>query len=158
MRILLTVFFIVLYVTPFAQEKFTISGYIKDAASGESVIGATIKVVEPLQSVGSNLYGFYSLTLQKGQHQLTVSHVSYQTFDTIINLDGNVKLDFLLSAKPASMDEVRVYSRRRDDNVKTAQMGKIDLSVSQIKNIPAFLGEVDIMKTLQLVARCTQCR
>ena len=151
MRILLVPFFMFASLSCLAQEKFTISGYIKDASSGESVIGATVKVVNPLQSVGSNLYGYYSLTLPKGKQQISVSHVSFQTLDTTLELEGDVKVDFLLLNKPSSMTEVRVYSRRRDDNVKTAQLGKIDLSVNQIKNIPAFLGEVDIMKTLQLL-------
>lgn len=140
-----------LSVSCFAQNKFTISGYVRDSASGETVIGATVTVNDLSRSVSSNQYGYYSLTLDSGAYDLTVSHVSYQTKQYHAELNENQKLDFLLSSKSASIREVVVYSRRKDANIRNAQMGRIDLSINQIKNIPAFLGEVDILKTLQLL-------
>src|SRR5687768_5990462 len=123
--------------TASAQEKFTISGYIRDSATGETIIGATVQVTDKAETVTSNQYGYYSLTLNKGEHALTVSHVSYQTVPFSTKLQVNLQHDFLLLPKSAAMNEVLVYSRRRDHNVKTAQLGRIDLSVNQIKNIPA---------------------
>jgi hypothetical protein len=135
----------------FAQQKYTLNGYIKDTVSGESVIGATITVNNYSKAVSSNQYGFYSITLDSGRYDFTISHVSYQSQPYHLDLHQNQKADFLLLPKTAAMSEVLVYSRRKDANVRNAQMGRIDLSINQIRNIPAFLGEVDILKTLQLL-------
>ncbi|GAA4752529.1 TonB-dependent receptor [Flavisolibacter ginsenosidimutans] len=132
-----------------AQTKFTVNGYVKDSASGESIVGAT--VVIDGKSVGSNQYGFYSITLDSGEYDLTVSHVSYLSQSQRISLSQNLQQNIFLLPKAAALSEVIVYNRRRDVNVRAAQMGQIDLSVNQIKNIPAFLGEVDILKAIQLL-------
>ncbi|HEX2534873.1 MAG TPA: TonB-dependent receptor [Chitinophagaceae bacterium] len=134
-----------------AQKGFTVNGYVRDTVTGELVIGATISVVGSNRSVASNQYGYYSLTLDSGAYTFSVSHVSYVTQPFTVVLDGNREQNFLLIPRAALQNEVVVYSRRRDANVRNAQMGKIDLSVAQIKNIPAFLGEVDILKTIQLL-------
>ncbi len=135
--------------TATAQSKFTINGYVKDSASGESVIGATLTVNG--RTVSSNGYGFYSITLDSGEYDFTVSHVAYLAQSVRRSLAQNLQQNFFLLSKSAALNEVVVYSRRRDANVKAAQMGKIDLSINQIKNIPAFLGEVDILKAIQLL-------
>ena len=132
-----------------AQTKYTVSGYVKDSASGESVVNATIVVNG--KTVGSNGYGFYSITLDSGDYDFTVSHVSYLTQSTRIALTKNVERNVYLLSKATALSEVVVYSRRRDMNVKNAQMGQLDLSINQIRNIPAFLGEVDIIKAIQLL-------
>jgi len=134
-----------------AQQKFTLSGYIRDSLSGESVISATISVNGQSKGVTSNQYGFYSLTLEEGSYLLTVSHVSYQpqVIDIVFERDSSFNIRLL--PRTAAGDEVVVYSKRRDANVKNAQMGRVDLSIERIKNIPAFLGEVDILKAIQLL-------
>ncbi|GAB4091959.1 TonB-dependent receptor [Flaviaesturariibacter terrae] len=134
-----------------AQTKYTISGYVRDSATGETVIGATISLAGTGRSVTSNQYGYYSLSSEGGEYTLTASHVSFFAMGRPLSLHANVQLNLLLQSKSAAMTEVVVYSRRRDANVKNTQMGKIDLSMAQIKNIPAFLGEVDILKTIQLL-------
>lgn len=134
-----------------AQSKYTVNGYIKDSSTGESVIGATISVVGQQKAVSSNQYGFYSLTLEEGSYQLSVAHVSYLTRQLDVALRENRELNFNLAARSTGMSEVVVYSRRRDGNIKNAQMGRIDLSVTQIKNIPALLGEVDVLRAIQLL-------
>ena len=133
------------------QTKFTVNGYVRDSTTGETVIGASIAVNSIGKTVATNQYGYYSITLDEGEYELTASHITYFVSSTKITLDQNRKLDFLLTSKAAAMEEVVLYSRRKDANVKNAQMGKIDLSMDQIKNIPSFLGEVDIMKTIQLL-------
>lgn len=132
-----------------AQNKFTLNGYVKDSTSGESIISATVSVNGKL--VNSNQYGFYSITLEEGEYDILISHVSFLTQGFRINLNSNIERNIFLLPKSAALDEVVVYSGRRDQNVRNAQMGKIDLSINQIKNIPAFLGEVDILKTIQLL-------
>jgi hypothetical protein len=132
-----------------AQQKFTLNGYVRDSTSGELVIGATVAVNG--KTVTTNQYGFYSITLEPGTYQVLVSHVSYLAQSFQLDLKQNVEFPVLLLPKSAALNEVVLYSRRRDANVRNAQMGRIDLSINQIKNIPAFLGEVDILKTIQLL-------
>src|SRR5688572_12024438 len=132
-----------------AQSKFTINGYVKDSASGESIIGATINING--KAIGSNQYGFYSMTLDSGEYDLSISHVSYLTQSQRITLNQILELNLFLLAKSADLSEVVIYSRRRDANVRNAQMGQIDLSIDQIKGVPAFMGEVDILKAIQLL-------
>lgn len=134
-----------------AQTRFTLNGYVRDSLSGESVIGATITINGQSRGVTSNQYGFYSLTVDEGDYQLQFSHISYSTSVYFIRLHSNQSLNISLQPKTASIEEVVVYSKKRDGNVKNAQMGKIDLSMSQVRNIPAFMGEVDILKALQLL-------
>ena len=149
MRLFFSLAFIMSGLFVSAQKKFTLNGYVKDSASGETIISATLAING--KSVTSNPYGFYSITLDEGEYDVLVSHVSYlaQTFH--VSLDRNVEFNISLVSKAAAMNEVIIYSRRRDANVKNAQMGKIDLSVNQIRNIPAFMGEVDILKAIQLL-------
>ncbi len=133
------------------QNKFTISGYVKDSLSGETVIGASVNVNEASKTVSTNQYGYFSITLDSGFYDLTISHVSFFASSIPVQLNRNLELDILLISKAAAMTEVVVYSKKKDANVRNAQMGKIDLSINQIKGIPAFLGEVDILKTIQLL-------
>jgi hypothetical protein len=133
----------------FAQNKFTLNGYIKDSTNGESVISASISVDG--KSVTSNQYGFFSITLAEGEYAVLISHISFLTQSFHLSLHGNVQRNIFLLLKSSALAEVVVFSKRKDNNVKSAQMGKIDLSINQIKNIPAFLGEVDILKTIQLM-------
>lgn len=128
-----------------------LNGYVRDSLSGETIIGATISVEGQSKSVTSNQYGFYSITLDKGSYTIQVSHVSYFGKSFLVELDSSVSLNADLISKSSLISEVVVYSRRRDGNVKNAQMGKVDLSMNQIKNIPAFMGEIDLLKALQLL-------
>ena len=141
----------VLAQSPLKAIRFTLNGYVKDSLSGETIIGATISVNGQSKGVASNQYGFYSITLDEGSYTITTSHVSYLGKSVTINLRDNQSHNFDLVSKSASIGEVIVYSRKRDGNVKNAQMGKIDLSINQIRNIPAFLGEVDPLKAIQLL-------
>lgn len=134
-----------------AQEKFTISGYIKDSTSNETVIGATVTVKGRTKGITSNQYGFYSITLEKGNYTISVSHVGYQTKELSFDLKENLQFNFDVSPRIAIAQEIIVYSKKRDLNVTSAQMGKFELSMNQIKSIPALAGEVDPMKVLQLL-------
>jgi hypothetical protein len=137
--------------SPGKSSRFTLNGYVKDSLSGETIIGATISVNGQSKGVASNQYGFYSITLDEGIYTITASHVSYLGKSVTIDLRDNQSYNFDLVSKSASIGEVIVYSRKRDGNVKNAQMGKIDLSINQIRNIPAFMGEVDPLKAIQLL-------
>jgi hypothetical protein len=151
MRFLILVLCLLFGLLANGQSKFTVNGYVKDSATGETIVGATITIVGQSKTVSTNQYGFYSITLDEGSYGLSVSHVSYFAKQMDLSLTDNRELDILLPSKAAAMNEVVVFSRRKDANVRNAQMSKIELSINQIKGVPAFLGEVDILKTIQLL-------
>jgi hypothetical protein len=132
-------------------KRYTISGYVRDKATGETLIGASITIKGNSKGISSNQYGFYSITLNGGEYTLVTTFINYQaniiqlrlTADTVMNID--------LSSGISLSQEVIVTSRKRDNNVKTAQLGKISLPIEQIKSVPAFLGEVDLLKVVQLL-------
>ncbi|MFY7964368.1 MAG: TonB-dependent receptor [Chitinophagaceae bacterium] len=134
-----------------AQQKFTINGYIKDSLTGESLIGANLFAKTEGRGVTSNLYGFYSITLKSGNYTLLCSFSGYQPKEINVNLLSNQQITIALLPNNDEMKEVVVSARKRDNNVKTAQMGKIDINVANARALPAFLGEVDLLKTLQLL-------
>lgn len=131
--------------------RFSLNGYVKDSLSGETIIGATITVNGQPKGVASNQFGFYSITLDEGNYTITASHISYVAKPFTVQLSSSQSYNFDLVPKSSANTEVVVYSKRRDANVKNAQMGKIDLSMNQIRNVPAFLGEVDPLKVIQLL-------
>jgi hypothetical protein len=134
------------------SQKFTINGYVKDATSGETLIGASISATESGKGVTTNAYGFYSLTLEQGFYEFVVSYVGYETQVQRINLNANQTLNFQMAPEKSNQtEEVVVTGKRRDQNVRMAQMGKVDLSIEKIKQIPALMGEVDVLKAIQLL-------
>ncbi|MBL7727128.1 MAG: TonB-dependent receptor, partial [Dinghuibacter sp.] len=135
----------------FAQQKFTLSGFVKDTASGETLIGANLSIKGFSKGVNSNQYGFYSITLPEGNYTVDVSFAGYQPKQLTVNLTANTTLEILLRQKLVSSEQVVVLAKRRDANVKNAQMGKIDLSVDKIKALPSLMGEVDILRVIQLL-------
>jgi TonB dependent receptor/CarboxypepD_reg-like domain/TonB-dependent Receptor Plug Domain len=152
MKIFLLVFLFVLSsVTGLAQNKYTISGYIKDSLNGETLIGATIAVQGQTKGISSNLYGFYSITLDEGKYILICTFIGYRIKAVSIDLRADTKINFEVLPKSYLAEEVVVSAKKRDANVKNAQMGKFTLPIEQIKSIPAFLGEVDLLKTIQFL-------
>ena len=136
--------------TGFAQNKYTISGYVKDFQNGETLIGASIAVQGASKGITSNQFGFYSITLATGKYVLIASYAGYQPKSIEINLIADQPLNFDLLTR-AALQEIIISTKKRDANVKNAQMGKFVLPIEQIKAVPAFLGEVDLLKTIQLL-------
>ncbi len=136
----------------FGQNKFTVSGYAKDAKTGEALIGATVFINEiPSAGITTNAYGFYSLTVQQGNYNITSLFVGYNPSSKSIQLNQNQKIDFELSEKVTELNEVVVTSERRKENVEKPQMGVNNLSIKEIKSIPALFGERDVLKSIQLL-------
>lgn len=135
----------------FAQQKFTISGTIKDVQTGETLIGATLRIDEkPNLGVSANEYGFYSLSLPKGNYTLKVSFVGYDEKRIVIKLDSSMNINFKLESQKA-LAEVVVYAKRKDDNLTKAVMGTETLNMKDIAKVPVVFGEKDILKTIQLL-------
>src|SRR6266496_2080254 len=152
-KIFLSILFISALNVAWSQSRFTLNGYVRDSISGELIIGATIIASNSgsVKGVSSNQYGFYSITLDEGNYVMSVSHISYQTKIIPLNLKQNASRNLELIPKTTITEAVVIYTKRRDANVKNPQMGKVDLSIEKIKTIPAFLGEIDILKAIQLL-------
>ncbi|WP_211093307.1 TonB-dependent receptor [Flammeovirga agarivorans] len=135
-----------------AQEKqFTISGYVKDNSSGETLIGASVYSAEAKAGVITNPYGFYSLTLPEGTHNISFKFVGFQTFNKEISLTANQKLNINLVSADVELAEVVVTGEREDANVADVQMSTQKMEIETILKIPALLGEVDVIKSIQLL-------
>lgn len=140
----------------YSQEKFTISGYVRDSLSMETLIGATITLNAkpsgevPAKTVTSNQYGFFSITLPAAEYLIVISFAGYQPHAESLALSKDTMINFSLNQRSV-LETVIVSSRRRDQNVNNAQMGRIDLTTAQVKSVPVLLGEVDLLKTLQLL-------
>lgn len=135
----------------FSQSRYTVSGYIKDSLNGETLISATISVQGMQKNIASNQFGFYSITLAQGNYKLICSYTGYQQKEVEVALNVDKQLNFEMPPKITVTQEVVISAKVKDANVRNAQMGKIDLSMEQIKAVPALLGEVDILKTIQLL-------
>ncbi|MBK9958235.1 MAG: TonB-dependent receptor [Chitinophagaceae bacterium] len=148
----IVVFFIVCYmqVPALYAQKHTISGYVKDAVSGESLIGATISVKGLSKGITTNAYGFYSISFAATKQEVYYSYVGYKAQNFSFSLTRDTSINISLYPVKALTEEVVVVSKK-SGNVKSAQMGRVTLPVDQLKTIPAFLGEVDILKTIQLL-------
>lgn len=133
------------------KKKYTINGYIKDQFSGETLIGATLSVKGISKGVSSNGFGYYSLTLNEGNYEINCSFIGYQSEKIIILLNSDTVLNISLNPTTALSQEVVITASKKDNNVKSAQMGKTTLPIDQIKSVPAFLGEVDLLKVVQLL-------
>ena len=149
--LLTSVVMLVFSFTIFAQGKFTVSGYIKDAANGESLMSASVYVVELGKGANTNEYGFYSLSLPAGSYTLKISYVGFSTIERKIGLTKDERMNIEMGNVAVEAQEVVVTSERRDANVESTDMGKQEIKVEVSKSLPALLGEVDVLKTLQLL-------
>lgn len=128
----------------FSQHTYPISGFVRDASSGEELIGANV-YIESLNIGGStNLYGFYSLTLLEGEYELTYNYLGYQIRKIKVVLCKNLRKDIELLPIILSTDSVIVYADAPDKNVKSVEMSTIELDPSKLKPIPVLLGEQDV--------------
>ncbi len=132
------------------QEKHTISGYVSAGQSGENLIGANVYIKELISGTTTNSSGFYSFQIQAGDYTLVASFAGYERFEQKLVFGDNRKLRINISLNPHTLDEVEITADR-DRNTSSVQMGEINLEVQEIKKIPAFLGEVDVLKTIQLL-------
>ncbi len=150
-RYMLTFGLLILSFYGFTQKKYTISGYIRDSLSRETLIGASVTIQEQGKGINSNQYGFYSITLPEGNYSITCSFIGYLPLEKNIALTENLDIDISILPKSTLSQEIVISSRKRDANVKNAQMGRIDLSMNKIRSLPVIFGEVDPLKSLQLL-------
>jgi hypothetical protein len=133
-------------------KKFSISGEVRDVQNGEDLIGAVISVPSLKLGVSTNAYGFYSLSLEPGNYELEVSYVGYQTQKIKIELNQNIRLPISLKVKEKELNEIVVKTDKLDaSNVQSNKMSVVKLDIKQVKKIPLLLGELDIVKAVQLL-------
>ena len=133
----------------YAQEKFTLSGFVSDKNNGENIIGVNIFCKELKQGVVSNTFGFYSLTLPAGNYEISFSYIGYKTQVHNLNLDKDIQKNIAFDITSFSVGEVQV--RAKANIVEKTETSVIEVPIEQIKTIPALLGEVDIIKAIQLL-------
>jgi hypothetical protein len=135
-----------------AQNRYTISGTVKDTLTGESLIGASAKITGSSKGGAiTNAYGFYALTVSEGENTITFSYVGYKTASVKLLVTKNTRFNIELHTGN-TLSEVTVNEQTsRSENIHDPQPGITRLSISEINNIPVLLGEKDIIKTVELL-------
>jgi len=131
-------------------QKYTLSGYISDSTSGEQLLGASVYISELKDGTASNLYGFYSITLPAGKYNVVYSYVGYKSKQLTINLSENTSLNMELGSVNV-LNEVEITAERSNQIQEKTQMSTISISMDKVKTLPSFMGEQDVIKTLQLL-------
>lgn len=134
----------------FAQEKITVTGKVISNEDGETIIGARIYLPELSVGAVTNQYGFYSLTVPKGPQKIEFSSTGKEKQSYLINFQRDTTINIELMIPATEMDEV-VVNAKKSDNVNSVDMGQMELSIDEIKKLPAFMGEVDLVKAIQLL-------
>lgn len=152
--LLSTLFFFVCLTNNFAQTtdtKVTLSGYIKDSANGESIVGAIVKIEGTELNANSNVYGFYSLSVAAGNYTVVVSQAGFTSSRINLNITLDLTRNFELSKVEEDFRGVSIKAKKRENFVEKVDMSTNNLNITQIKKVPALLGEVDIVKSVQLL-------
>ncbi|NTE03402.1 TonB-dependent receptor [Agrobacterium tumefaciens] len=135
-----------------AQNKFTLSGTIRDASSGETLIGATVKISGPANAgTLTNNYGYFALTQTEGTYTVTISYTGFVPIIKSINLNKDTKLNEELKSINDLAEVTVNANNRKNENVKSAQMGLERIDMKSLNSIPVLLGEKDVLKTIQLL-------
>ena len=149
---ILLIFYLILSPdSSWAQNSFTVSGYIKDSVNGETLIGATIRVKDAANGTATNVYGFFSLTLPQGNYDLICSYLGYQSKTIRLNLTKNASINLGLAPQGIQSKEVVITGEREDKNVRSTEMGRIELSGEKIRSLPVIFGEPDVLKAITLL-------
>ncbi|GAA4840294.1 TonB-dependent receptor [Algivirga pacifica] len=136
----------------YAQTNRTVSGYVMDASNGEALIGVTVLVKELNAGGVTNPYGFYSITVPEGEYTLIYRYLGYETIQKSVDLtEQNQRFDIRISEATEQLEEVIVTGERADVNVSQVAMSVEKLGIETITKMPALLGEVDVVKSIQLL-------
>ena len=133
-----------------SQERYTLSGYIKDKSSGESLWGVNV-LISSSEGTVTNDYGFYSITLDKGNYKVQITYLGYKTIEKEIALNSDIELNVQLQEDSEKLDEVVITSSKATKNVRSTEVSVATLKAATIKKLPTGLGEVDVVRSLQLL-------
>jgi len=132
-------------------NRYTINGTLTDKESGEALVGATIYVRELKTGAVSDIYGNYSLTMAEGSYSLVFSYIGYATIEISITLSAHQHIRLELDPHQQTLTEVEIKSEKEDKNVRKPEMSTCRMDIKTIQRIPALMGEVDIIKAIQLL-------
>ena len=138
-----------------AQDNVSLSGYIKDASNGETLIGATAFITENAAGSTSNEYGYYSITVPPGVYNVEFAYLGYNSVVKTIDLSTNQKLNVELTEEAAELEEIVITAEPEDENVTKVEMSVNKLDIGTIKKMPSLLGEVEIIRSIQLLPGVT---
>lgn len=136
-------------------QDYILHGYVRDADSGEKLIGSTLQLSDRSKSVTTNAYGYFSLTVPKGEVSVLVSHIGYDLLDLHLSVSGNEQINIELNKKEKVLEEIVISGSREESTLQSPQMGKTKLQIEELKNIPVIFGERDVLKTIQLLPGVT---
>lgn len=148
---ILVIAILLLFPFLYGQQKYTISGYIRDIDNGEVLSNVNVYLVENSKGTTSNNYGFYSITVEQGEYTIKAQFVGFQLYEQKVSLNKNIRLDIDMQTMVFQTKEFVISSQHNDDNVKSSSMGTQAVNIETIKKMPAFFGEADILKTIQLM-------
>ena len=131
------------------QIEFNLNGYITDEKTGETLIGANIYNTYSKKGSASNTYGYFSIKVTQGEILIICSYIGYRTDSIKLNIASNLKYNFELEPISDKLDEVTL--QHKESNIKSVQSSVISIPIEQIKNMPALLGEKDVLKSIQLL-------
>jgi hypothetical protein len=139
--------------TAYAQtkDKVVLSGYVRDSKTGEDLIGVSIIIKETGKGAITNEYGFYSITLVSGDYNISIKYLGYTTITQPMDLFINKKISFELVPQNKELKTVNVVGEKKNENIKTTEMSTNKLDMKTISKIPALLGEVDLVRSIQLL-------
>ncbi len=137
------------------QKEATLSGYVKDASTGEDLIGATVLIKELGVGNITNVYGFYSVSVPSGSYTVSISYVGFETYESRLELTEDQTLSVELTGGASLLEEVVVRTEALNKNISNNEMSTIKLSAKTVKKIPAVLGEPDIIRSIQLLPGIT---
>ncbi len=134
-----------------AQERVTLSGIVKDKATGEIVIGASILIKEIKKGAYANNYGFYSVSVPPGTYTVIVRHIGFKPLEQKVELTANKTLNLEVVSNAAVSEEVTVTAERTREGVRSTEIGTVQLEMATVKSLPVVLGETDVLKAIQLL-------
>ncbi|MEP3389474.1 MAG: TonB-dependent receptor [Reichenbachiella sp.] len=137
------------------EQKVTLSGYLKDGDNGEDLIGATVYVKEMETGAVSNVYGFFSVSLPKGEYTLMVNYLGYEQVNRAISLQKDEMLTVEMNPSTEKLEEVEIVAENPAAAVQNLEMGTQKLEIQTMKQLPTLFGEVDVLKSLQLLPGVT---
>ena len=147
-----TLFLIAIFFTSHfsVAQKISVFGTVKDKSTGELLSGATVWVKETGQGTSTNKYGFYSISLSKGSYTVQYSFVGYNSYSNTLNIKSDILVDVDLEKATLQVGEIRVSAKKKD-MVTPVEMSTQTLGINTIKSLPAMMGEVDVLKSLQFL-------
>lgn len=134
-----------------SDKKVVISGYIRDAVTGDPLPWANFFIEELRSGTTANAEGYYALTVKEGQYNIRISFLGYEELMESLNLRSNTVLNFELRQSVTRLSEFTISDKRGNENITETQMGVVRMNTETIKKIPALMGETDLLKTIQLL-------